>query len=754
MSLEVETIKLPETEELQTADEGTIKVNNRLSAGEEFYEGHVLLDYEFRKGDNAYLRKITAPFAGTLEEILVSRSDSVEPGQDLVKVRPACRHEETYNDLCVICGADLKAESTKLRGSLGQRPEFLSVVHTEPAMKVSKTVAQTQAVKDRERLLESRKLVLVVDLDQTVLHATVDERVQEWVEAGEKDKKLSVEERIHCINFGQRPHYIKFRPHFTEFLKTMAELFELHVFTFGSRPYANAILPIIDPDKNFFGDRVLTRSELTEGNNTLKSMELIRLFPAGIEMCVILDDRDDVWRKIDNLVQVVKYAYFIGVGDVNAPPNSREAMMAASQQHQEVKMESRAVASEVNDATVLEGMRGKLKGAIEAFNDWPDSDGELDEDYTTSAPAAENGSNAPVEEGGTDGSPASSDSGVVDSPKKQILARKELNPKLYGVIKEKLLKHKYDQAIVALTDARPLLPKERARAMLNEMLVEIVEEHSELVIPEDKDRWLPQYSRILSDIHHEFYAQFDDSNGEEVPLVAQIMKDLCKATLDGCQITFETGVIPKDYMDRGNFDKHELVVLARKFGAEVTESMEPWVTHVIASRTALSKAGPDLTGMSKVQKAIDNGLHVVYKEWLLDSVKIWKRVKETKYRPDTIPAYEETVKRRLSAQEERRRAVDGGEMEEEDDIAAYLENLDESEIDPDDDDDDDDESAMVEGDDDDHGGPSGKRRRLEADEDEDEEDGDDEYDVDEDDDDDEEDDEDFAKMMEGGGEED
>jgi RNA polymerase II subunit A-like phosphatase len=32
-----------------------------------------------------------------------------------------------------------------------------------------------------ERLLEERKLSLVVDLDQTVLHATVDPSVHEWL---------------------------------------------------------------------------------------------------------------------------------------------------------------------------------------------------------------------------------------------------------------------------------------------------------------------------------------------------------------------------------------------------------------------------------------------------------------------------------------------------------------------------------------------------------------------------------------------
>ncbi len=41
----------------------------------------------------------------------------------------------------------------------------------------------------------------------------------------------------------------------------MSELYELHVYTAGSRTYANAVCKGIDPDGKYFGDRILSRDE-------------------------------------------------------------------------------------------------------------------------------------------------------------------------------------------------------------------------------------------------------------------------------------------------------------------------------------------------------------------------------------------------------------------------------------------------------------------------------------------------------------
>ena len=41
----------------------------------------------------------------------------------------------------------------------------------------------------------------------------------------------------------------------------ISELYEMHVYTMGTRSYANAICKALDPSGKWFGERVLTRSE-------------------------------------------------------------------------------------------------------------------------------------------------------------------------------------------------------------------------------------------------------------------------------------------------------------------------------------------------------------------------------------------------------------------------------------------------------------------------------------------------------------
>lgn len=56
-------------------------------------------------------------------------------------------------------------------------------------------------------------------------------------------------------------------------------------------------------------------------------LSLRDLFPCGDSMVCIIDDREDVWKFAPNLITVKKYVYFQGIGDINAPPGSREIQM-------------------------------------------------------------------------------------------------------------------------------------------------------------------------------------------------------------------------------------------------------------------------------------------------------------------------------------------------------------------------------------------------------------------------------------------
>lgn len=51
------------------------------------------------------------------------------------------------------------------------------------------------------------------------------------------------------------------RPGLDRFLEDMSGLYEMHVYTMGTRSYADAICKVIDPDGKVFGSRILSRDE-------------------------------------------------------------------------------------------------------------------------------------------------------------------------------------------------------------------------------------------------------------------------------------------------------------------------------------------------------------------------------------------------------------------------------------------------------------------------------------------------------------
>jgi RNA polymerase II subunit A-like phosphatase len=137
---------------------------------------------------------------------------------------------------------------------------------------------------------------LVVDLDQTVLHATIDPSMGKLV--GQPDLE------IYPVVLPESPdqiYYIKLRPHLREFMMSMASLFELHVYTMGSRSYAQTVVQLFDPDGRLFYDRILSRDDsgISEQRKDLK-----RIFPAGDSSVLVIDDRADIWNYSRNLVPV------------------------------------------------------------------------------------------------------------------------------------------------------------------------------------------------------------------------------------------------------------------------------------------------------------------------------------------------------------------------------------------------------------------------------------------------------------------
>ncbi len=103
------------------------------------------------------------------------------------------------------------------------------------------------AKNQRKKLLDEKKLSLILDLDQTVIHATnvmSAPYVSQWVADSEAStltpsKNIQTNrhyDKIHTFTLPNSPilYYVKLRPYVKEFLDSVSKLFELTIYTLGT----------------------------------------------------------------------------------------------------------------------------------------------------------------------------------------------------------------------------------------------------------------------------------------------------------------------------------------------------------------------------------------------------------------------------------------------------------------------------------------------------------------------------------------
>lgn len=252
----------------------------------------------------------------------------IRPGQVVTEdikaadVEETCSHSVQYAGLCALCGRDMNETSWATEGVDADRAK-INMIHDQTLLSVSKDEASRAEEQLQRRLLENRKLSLVVDLDQTIIHACIEPTIGEWQRDKSSPNYEAVKDVVKFQLSDDAPrglasgcwYYIKMRPGLKEFLQHVAEKYELHVYTMGTRAYAQQIAKIVDPEHKLFGDRIISRDE----NGSLTAKTLSRLFPVDTKMVVIIDDRADVWpRNRSNLIKVVPYDFFVGIGDINS----------------------------------------------------------------------------------------------------------------------------------------------------------------------------------------------------------------------------------------------------------------------------------------------------------------------------------------------------------------------------------------------------------------------------------------------------
>ncbi|KAI9068710.1 hypothetical protein FKP32DRAFT_1587477, partial [Trametes sanguinea] len=661
-------------------------VSLALRPDSEVQRGSRLLDYSYTykpPGPDARpeLRFGTwdSPVEGTLTKWNFKQGDTISERRaretPAVFVLEPCKHGMQVSGLCCICGKDMT--SYDFTGFSDASRAAIQMTHLANGPLVSLEEAQRIEQETAQHLLRSRKLSLIVDLDQTIVHATVDPTVGEWIAEGEAwearqakkaargddagtkdaadpDKTLSDEDdevnpnwealkdvkkfrlgpevlgppqrgprargREKIIEQEGCMYYIKPRPGLQEFLQTMATKYEMHVYTMGTRAYAEEVCAAIDPGGKIFGNRILSRDE--SGSLTQKSLQ--RLFPCDQSMVVIIDDRADVWEWSPNLVKVIPYDFFVGIGDINSAFLPKLEPLAPVVPPPPLLADPAAANAVTSEA-------GEVAPEGEGEEEDDDDDDEELEDLIPSSDAL-----AQSEE----------DERLAELKKNEILSRN--TEALEAQVEERPLAKKQEElqetaageaeAASAGQPAGGAVPAANGNGEVAAQQPPKRERPARKALLKNDDMELLRVRQILETVHERFYEAWEKHKPEDEPRkrkhgkrsepqvdydVRTIIPRIRMQTLEGCHILFSS-VIPLDTRPEAT----EIWKTAHAFGAKCYTELTPRVTHVVAAKR----------GTQKVDAARRRGgIKIVWLAWFTDSVALWHRQDETPYLLDPEP---------------------------------------------------------------------------------------------------------------------
>lgn len=564
--------------------------------GDELQKGATAMEYSFKwtkevgdaitgdvwEEEQTTISSWGSPVEGKLKEWRIRPGDVITRDRPAVIVEEACPHPVQLSGLCALCGKDMTEIDWSTERSETERAP-INMTHDQIGLTVSRQQALKVELDLQRRLLEQRKLSLVVDLDQTVIHACIDPTVGEWQKDLTNPNYDAVKDvqSFQLNDDGPRgvasgcSYYIKMRPGLREFLEHIATMYELHVYTMGTRAYATNIAKIIDPDQKLFGNRVISRDE--NGNMTAKSLQ--RLFPVSTNMVVIIDDRADVWPKNrPNLIKVVPYDFFKGVGDINSSfLPKREDQLTPDKPEANGKAPAAAggKADEASKVSALENLAGMSSG---------------------------------------------------DDAALLKLQQEEQERTLERQIQDRPLLHMQEKLDKEEETAETTGDENQPPEVGNPPSATPPQHRHQVLFDDDKElQYLDEHLTILHSKYYELYAS-QGASSESIPDVGAVLDELKSEVLRGTRIVL-SGLVPLGI----DVYRSEIGLQVLSFGADLRTRIEPDVTHLV-----ISSSRPRT---QKVRQAARMAtVKIVNQDWLQDSISQWEELDETPYLVDVHPA--------------------------------------------------------------------------------------------------------------------
>ncbi|CAO2178878.1 unnamed protein product [Urochloa humidicola] len=136
----------------------------------------------------------------------------------------------------------------------------------------------------------TRKVTLVLDLDETLVHSTMDQ-------CDDADFTFPV-----FCDMKEHVVYVKKRPHVHMFLEKMAEMFEVVIFTASQSVYANQLLDMLDPENKLFSKRFFQESCLFTDSGYTKDLTVVEV---DLSKVAIIDNTPQVFQfQVNNGIPI------------------------------------------------------------------------------------------------------------------------------------------------------------------------------------------------------------------------------------------------------------------------------------------------------------------------------------------------------------------------------------------------------------------------------------------------------------------
>ncbi|GFE52699.1 RNA polymerase II subunit A C-terminal domain phosphatase [Babesia ovis] len=606
-----------------------------------------------------------------------------------------CQHSVVIHGLCVDCcqvvedtGSKRYSESTDKhakRQAHENHPDESGMVipgfiTNNNAVRVDAKVSNEMELMELLRLLQKRKLCLVLDLDNTLIHSSCSKAPDDMdiplidmynkcngcrLEFNNDEDNMRYEKELESSILITRTmneldgryfvNYYKLRPGVYEFLRRSSELYELYLFTMGTRSHAHAALKILDPSGKLFGNRIFSRSE---SNNSYKS--LCRIFPNYRNLLLILDDSENVWVDAPGLIKIYPYYYFTDLSLIkNRDSRNLSRVSAALQAHcnysnytwhsviMDIWKENETRATPVKDMdgfAVPMGINipGKISNTFRynnllianerpsnIFKENTDNEpGTLSKDInhtqsrkhsnTTPSSTTPNVTDLTTQKGNAESPPSdnSQSSGNTVTEAEDSIGREQGDTTGSN-----------NTSAVSTTSKDVQTSPENTEEVQTKSFTRKLRK----IHVRDYDKQLLFMTRLLSEMHNQFFTSFDATDltierlknlieEKHLPDVGSLLGEYRKSILHGIVLSVNASDFrcPRTNEDVDFFSKTDLGCTARRFGAE-KPSAELEATHYLCNNISPIATAP--------------GIKRVHSQWLEACIYTWCHVPESGFDP-------------------------------------------------------------------------------------------------------------------------